>query len=86
MAKYKLSFKSSVAKDLRKIPKKDIQRILTRIEALADDPNPAGAEILTGDHRYRIRQGNYRILYTIEEQVLTVCVVKIGHRKEVYRA
>ena len=86
MAKYKLSFKSSVAKDLRKIPKKDIQRILTRIEALADDPNPAGAEILAGDHRYRIRQGNYRILYTIEEQVLTVCVIKIGHRKEEYRA
>ena len=86
MAKYKLSFKFSVAKDLRKIPKKHIQRILTRIEALADDPNPAGAEILTGDHRYRIRQGNYRILYTIEEQVLTVCVIKIGHRKEVYRS
>ena len=86
MARYKLSFKSSVAKDLRKIPKKDIQRILNRIETLVDDPNPSGAELLTGDNRYRIRQGNYRILYTIEENELTVCVVKIGHRKEVYRA
>jgi mRNA interferase RelE/StbE len=85
MAKYKLSFKSSVTKDLWKIPKKDIHRILNRIEALADDPNPPGAELLTGDHRYRIRQGNYRILYTIEENELTVCIVKIGHRKEVYR-
>ncbi len=85
MARYKLCFNSSVAKDLRKISKKDIQRILKRIEALADDPNPVGAEMLTGDHRYRIRQGSYRILYTIEDDVLTVCIVKIGHRKEIYR-
>lgn len=85
MARYKIRFKVSVKKDLRKIPKQDIQRILTRIESLADDPRPPQAEMLTGDEKYRIRQGNYRILYIIEDHVLTVCIVKIGHRKDVYQ-
>jgi len=85
MTKYKLLFKKSVCKDLRNIPKADVQRILKRIDALQIEPRPAQAEMLTNDTKYRIRQGNYRILYEIEDDVLTVCVVKIGHRKNVYR-
>ena len=85
MANYKLVIKDSVAKDLRPIPNKDVRRILDRIEELAENPRPPGAEQLTGDIKYRIRQGNYRILYTIEDEIVTVTVVKVGHRRDVYR-
>ena len=85
MASYRIVFKKSVAKDLRLIPKKDVQRILKRIDGLADDPRPAGAEKLSGDEKYRIRQGNYRILYAIEDDIITVTIVKVGHRRDVYR-
>lgn len=85
MASYRIVFKQSVAKDLRGIPKKDVQRILQRIESLADEPRPVGVEKLSGDEKYRIRQGNYRILYAISDDVITVTIVKIGHRREVYR-
>ena len=73
----------SVAKDLRCIPKSDVQRILARIEALRDDPRPPGAEKLSAQERYRVRQGVYRILYTIDDAVLIVEVVKVGHRRDV---
>jgi len=86
VAQYRVEFKKSVAKDLKSIPKKDVQRIMTRIESLADDPRPQQAEMLTGDDKYRIRQGVYRILYQVEDDVLTVCVVTVGHRREVYRS
>jgi mRNA interferase RelE/StbE len=85
MARYSIVFKQSVAKDLRPIPNKDVQRILDRIDSLADDPRPAGAEKLSSDEKYRIRQGNYRILYTIEDDIITVTIVKVGHRRDVYR-
>lgn len=85
MAHYKIVFKRSVAKDIKTIPKKDVQRILKRIETLATDPYPPQAEKLTNDEKYRLRQGNYRILYTVEDAVITVTVVKIGHRRNVYR-
>ena len=84
MASYRLVFKQSVVKDLRKIPNKDVQRILQRIDGLADDPRPVGVEKLTGDEKYRIRQGNYRILYAIDDDVITVTIVKVGHRRDVY--
>lgn len=86
MGKFELRFKRSVAKDLRQIPKDDVARILQRIEGLKTDPLPAGAEKLTGQDRYRIRQGIYRILYEIKASELIVMVVKIGHRSAVYRA
>lgn len=86
MTKFKLSFKASVAKDLRQIPKRDVQGILKRIEGLADDPRPNGSEKLSGQERFRVRQGTYRIIYEIREQELVVMVVKIGHRRDVYRA
>ncbi len=85
MANYELVFKETVAKDLRPIPKKDVQRILKKIDLLADDPRPNGSEKLSGVEKYRIRQGNYRILYTIEDTVVTVTIVKIGHRRDVYK-
>lgn len=79
--------KKSAAKELQSVPgKKDRQRIVERIRALAGDPRPSGAEKLSGTRdKYRLRQGDYRILYEIEDDVLIVYVVKIGHRKDVYR-
>jgi len=85
MARYSLLFKKSVAKDLRAIPKKDVQRILKRIETLAEDPRPDECEKLTDQERYRIRQGPYRILYGVQDDVRAVVVVKVGHRRDVYR-
>ena len=85
MGEYKIFFKESVEKDLRSIPKKDLKKILTRIEALAQEPRPQGYEKLSGQEKYRIRQGTYRIIYSIQDQELTVWVVKVGHRKDVYR-
>jgi mRNA interferase RelE/StbE len=85
MAAYKIYFKESVEKDLRLIPKKDLKKILVRIEALATDPKPPGHEKLTGQEKYRIRQGIYRIIYSIQDNELSIWVVKVGHRKDVYR-
>jgi mRNA interferase RelE/StbE len=85
MAAYKLFFKKSVQKDFDAIPKKDLKRILNRIKALAKDPRPHGCEKLTGQERYRLRQGRYRIVYSIQDDELTVWVVKVGHRKDIYR-
>jgi len=85
MASYKLVFKESVAKDLRPIPKKDLARLLQRMQALQEDPRPAGSEKLSGQERYRIRQGVYRIVYEVADELLVVTVVKVGHRKPVYR-
>jgi len=85
MAAYKVFFKKSVQKDFDPIPKKDLKRILNRIAGLAENPRPAGCEKLTGKERYRLRQGRYRIVYSIQDDELTVWVVKVGHRKDIYR-
>ncbi len=84
MAAYKIYFKKSVEKDFKVIPKKDLKKILERIEALAEDPRPPGCEKLSGQQRYRLRQGRYRILYSIQDDELTVWVVKVGHRRNIY--
>jgi len=81
MAAYKIYFRKSVLKDLEKIPKIDLKRIISRIEALADDPRPPGVEKFFGLDRYRIRQGNYRTIYSIQDNELTIWVVKIGARR-----
>ena len=86
MASYELVFKKSVAKDLRSIPKKDVARILQRIDALRDDPRGEGCVKLSAQERYRVRQGVYRIVYEIRENELIVMVVKIGHRSTVYKS
>ena len=85
MAAYSIFFKKSVEKDLKAIPKKELKRIIKRIEGLAEDPRPPGCEKLTGRERYRLRQGRYRIVYSIQDNELTVWVVKVGHRKDIYR-
>ena len=85
MARYSLRFKASVTKDLRRLPKKDVSRILKRIEGLTDDPRPSGCEKLSGRDIYRIRQGRYRILYEIRDNELVVLVIRIAHRRDVHR-
>ena len=86
MASYRLTLKKSVTKDFRSIPNDDVSRILMRIKALADDPRPVGSEKLSGQERYRVRQGVYRIVYELKDEELVITVVKVGHRREVYRA
>ncbi len=85
MAAYKIYFKKSVEKDLIGIPKNDLKKILDRIELLAENPRPPGCEKLAGQQRYRLRQGRYRILYSIQDDELTIWVVRVGHRKDIYR-
>ncbi len=86
MALYEVLFKPSVAKDYRGIPPADIHRILERIDSLRTDPRPPGVEKLSAQERYRLRQGVYRIIYSVDDARLIVEVVKVGHRREVYRA
>lgn len=78
MAKYKLAFKKSAAKDLRALPTQDIHRILKCFEQLAESPRPQGCEKLSGQERYRLRQGVYRIVYEIDDDILKVIVVKVA--------
>ena len=85
MGRYRVIVRQSVSKDLKKIPKRDVKRILNAIHALAEDPRPPKAKKLSGQDRYRLRQGSYRILYTIEDDRLIVCVVKVSDRRDVYR-
>lgn len=85
MASYSVLMTRSAARELDGVPTKDRQRIVRRIGALAEDPRPAGAEKLSGDDKYRIRHGDYRLLYEILDAELIVTVVRIGNRREVYR-
>jgi mRNA interferase RelE/StbE len=86
MASYRLVFRQSVAKDLRAIPKLDVARILKKIDVLTEDPRAIGCEKLSGQERYRVRQGQYRIIYEIRDQELIVMVVKVGNRRDVYKS
>jgi len=84
--KYKVVLKPSAVKEIESVArKKDRQQIIKLIGSLADNPRPSGCSKLSGYDRYRIRQGSYRIVYGIEDDELTVYVVKVGHRKDVYR-
>ena len=85
MASYSIEIKRSAAKELEDLPAKDRGRVIARIRALAEDPRPPGAEKLSGQERYRVRQGDYRILYELRDAILLVTVVRIGHRSDVYR-
>jgi mRNA interferase RelE/StbE len=86
MEKYKVTFKKSVAKDLRSIPKKDIQRILACIDNLVNDPRADGCIKLSGQEQYRVRQGLYRIIYEIQDKKLVIQIVKVSHRSSVYKS
>ena len=86
MAKYRILIKASAAKEIEDIrTQKDRKRVVRRIQGLADNPRPRGAEKLSGQNRYRVRQGNFRIIYSIEDDKLIVHIVKVGDRKDVYR-
>ena len=85
MASYEVRFRKSVAKDLDPIPKRDVQRILKSIKALAGEPRPPQSKKLSGAEKYRLRCGAYRVLYEILDRVLLICVVKVAHRKDAYR-
>ena len=85
MASYSLFIKPSAAKEIEAVPKPDRRRIVAKIMSLSSDPRPPGCEKLSGHDQYRIRQGNYRILYEIHDLKLIVVVVKVGHRRDVYR-
>ena len=85
MAKYKITIKKSAAKELEGISKKDLRRIVKRIQSLARNPRPQGCQKLSGQSRFRLRQGDYRIVYSIEDKDCIVDIVKIGHRREIYR-
>ena len=83
--KYKIVIKRSAEQELRAIPRPDLGRVVNRIRGLANYPRPPGSEKLSGQERYRIRQGDYRIIYAVDETLQAVEVVKIGHRREVRR-
>ncbi len=85
MAIYKILIKPSAVKELKRTPKKDLERITKRILSLAKDPRPIGYEKLSGQKKYRIRQGTYRIIYSIDDKELLVYVIKVGHRRNVYK-
>ena len=85
MANYRLLIKASAAKELESLPRKDRQRVADRIRSLSVNPRPTGSEKLTDADRYRLRQGDYRILYEIHDREVVVLVVKIGNRRDVYR-
>jgi mRNA interferase RelE/StbE len=84
--RYKILIKPSAVKEIESISsKRDRKRIVSLIENLADNPRPAGCEKLSGQAKYRVRKGRYRIIYSVEDQESVVLVVKVGHRKDVYR-
>lgn len=85
MVEYKLLFKESVYKDLKVLSRSDLKRILSKIEELAQNPRPAGSQKLSGLELFRVRQGKYRIVYSIQDRELVVHVIKVGRRRDVYR-
>lgn len=87
MGSYRVLIKPSAKKELVAVStKKDRQRLVSRIQRLADEPRPPGCQKLSGHDRYRVRQGQYRIVYEIRDNELIVVVIKVGHRRDVYRA
>ncbi|MBF0489096.1 MAG: type II toxin-antitoxin system RelE/ParE family toxin [Candidatus Omnitrophica bacterium] len=86
MARYSIEIKQSASKEIEKLPKGDLKVVLTKIESLASNPRPHGCIKLSAQERYRIRCGQYRILYMILDHVLVVTIVKVAHRKDVYRS
>ncbi|WP_372655262.1 type II toxin-antitoxin system RelE/ParE family toxin [Halobacteriovorax sp.] len=86
MANYKIEITSTAEKSLKKIPKKDLKKVVEAIQVLAISPFPSGCRKLKGEEDvYRVRQGNYRIIYEVIDNKLIVLVLKIGHRKDIYK-
>jgi len=85
MAKYRIEIKSSAVREIENLPNHDLKAVLARISALAENPRPHGCQKLCAQEKYRLRCGDYRILYEIADTVRIIYIVKVGHRKEVYR-
>ena len=85
MGKYRVLVRKSVFKDLDRIPKKDVNRIVRAIGALSEDPRPPQSKKLSGEEKYRLRCGVYRVIYEIQDEKLIVCVVRARHRRNAYR-
>ena len=85
MAGYSVGIKRSAAKELEELPLRVRRRVVDRISTLANDPRPRGCEKLSGEEKYRVRQGNLRIVYEVDDRLSAVTIVKIGHRRDVYR-
>lgn len=85
MANYKILIKPSAVKELQKISSPDFDRITDKIRKLSSDPRPKGCEKLSHEEKYRIRQGNYRIIYLIDNDHREINIYKIGHRRDVYK-
>jgi mRNA interferase RelE/StbE len=85
VASYKVLIKPSAIKELEIVPVKDRRKLAAKIQALAEDARPYGSEKLSGQERYRLRQGDYRVVYAIDDAEQTVLVVKIGNRRDIYR-
>lgn len=86
MARYEILIKASAVKEIEDVPnRKDRRRIIERIRSLGTEPRPPGCQKLSGQEKYRVRQGVYRIVYSIQDETLVVQIVKIGHRRDVYR-
>ncbi|MBE3126363.1 MAG: type II toxin-antitoxin system RelE/ParE family toxin [Acidobacteria bacterium] len=84
MESYKILIKKSAAGELAKISRKDLQKIVRRVRDLEQSPRPSGCRKLSGKDRYRLRQGDYRIVYTVDDSRRIVEVYKIGNRREIY--
>jgi len=85
MAEYKITVRKSAVKELENIPGKELQKIIKRIQALAQNPRPFGSQKLSEREFFRVRQGDYRIVYSIRDKDFVVNIVKIGHKREIYR-
>ena len=86
MANYKIQVKKSAQKEIANLQNKDLQKIIKKIESLTKNPRPLGVKKLSAEEKYRLRVGDFRILYTIEDDILLIYVVKVGHRKDVYKS
>lgn len=84
MARYRVEIKKSAEKELKRLPSADQERVIENIRGLSSDPRPPGSKKLSGEEKYRLRRGNYRILYEIQDVIVTVVVVRIAHRKNAY--
>jgi len=85
MGFYKIEWKRSAAKELKQLPKETIAKILQAVESLAEEPFPAGVKKLIGStHTYRIREGDYRVIYDVFSKTLVIEIIRVGHRKDVY--
>ena len=85
MASYRIEIKRSASRELEHLPLKDRRRIVSRIRGLASDPKPYGSQKLSGEESYRLRQGDYRVVYKVDETERNITVFRIAHRRDVYR-